>query len=111
VTELKKITLNTHTTVHSSTENCFAYTCLQNAFLLAANMTAMSLVHEVEDTSSNANDQPAGANSKTSHQMAPRFTKPNVMSRVVIKPVGGTVHLSCPAEGEYAILMLKWCEM
>jgi hypothetical protein len=84
---------------------------LQNAFLFVANMTAMSLVHEVEDTSSNANGQPAGGNNKKLHQMGPHFTKRNIMSHVVIKPAGGTMHLSCPADGEYIILTLKWCEM
>ena len=69
----------------------------------------MSLVHEAEDTSGNANDQPAGANSEMLRQMGPRFTKPNVMTHAVIKPAGSTAHLSCPAEGEYIILMLKWC--
>lgn len=64
-----------------------------------ANMTAMSLVHEAEDASGNANDQPAGANSEMLHQMGPRFTKPNIMTHEVIKPAGSTVHLSCPAEG------------
>jgi len=80
-------------------------------FLLVANMTAMSLIHEAEDTSGNANDQPAAANSETLHQMGPRFTKPNIMTHAVIKPAGSTVHLSCPADGEYIVLMLKWCEM
>jgi hypothetical protein len=111
VTELKKIALNTHTTFHSITENCFAYSSLLNAFLFVANMTGISLVHKVEDASSNANNQLAGANNETLHQMGPHFTKPNIMSHAVIKPAGSTVHLSCPAEGEYIILMLKWCEM
>jgi hypothetical protein len=119
-TKLKKIALNTVTPpssnfslkiFHSSTENCFAYTFLQNAFLFVANMTAMSLVHELEDTSGNENDQPTGANNETLHQMAPRFTKPNIMTHAVIKPAGSTVHLSCPAEGEYIILLLKESEM
>jgi hypothetical protein len=114
VTELKKIALKTHTTFHSSTESCFAHTSLQNAFffpLLVANMTAMSLVQEAEDTLGNANDQPAGANNETLRQMGPRFTKPNIMTHAVIKTAGSTVHLSCPAEGEYIILLLKWCEI
>jgi hypothetical protein len=115
-TKLKKIILNAVTPpssylnldiFHSSTENCFAYTFLQNAFFLVANMTAMSLVHELEDTSSNDNDQPTGANNETLHQMAPRFTKPNLMTRTVIEPAGSTAHLNCPAEGEYIILLLK----
>ena len=71
----------------------------------------MSLVHEVEEASGNANDQPTGANSETLYQMGPRFTKPDIMTHAAIKPAGSTMHLSCPAEGEYIILMLKWCEM
>jgi hypothetical protein len=74
-------------------------------------MTAMSLVHEVEETSGNANDQPAGANNETFHQMGLHFTKPNLMPHAVIKPAGSTVYLNCPVEGEYIIIMLKWCEM
>jgi len=100
-----KIALNTHTAFHSRTESFFAYACLQNAFffffLLVANMTAMSLVHEAEDASGDAHDQPAGANNEMLHEMGPRFTKPNIMTHAVIKPAGSTVHLSCPAEGEY----------
>jgi hypothetical protein len=70
-------------------------------------MTAMSLVHEVEDTLGNANDQPVGANNETLHQMGPHFTKPNIMTHAVIKPAGSTVYLSCPAGGEYIVLMLR----
>jgi hypothetical protein len=70
-------------------------------------MTAMSLVHEVEDTSGNANDQPAGGNNETLHRMGPRFIKPNIMTHAVVKPAGSTAHLSCPAEGEYVVLVLK----
>jgi hypothetical protein len=72
-------------------------------FLLVANMTAMSLVHELEDSSGNENNQPAGTNSETVPHMAPHFTKPNIMTHAVIKPAGSTAHLSCPAEGEYII--------
>jgi hypothetical protein len=74
-------------------------------------MTAMSLVHEAEDASGDATDQPAGGNSETPLQMGPRFTKPNIMTHAVIKPAGSRVHLSCPAEGEYIILIMKWFEM
>jgi hypothetical protein len=79
-----------------------AYTILRNALLLAANLTSMSLVHEMEEVSDSENNHVVGAHNVTLPQMTPNFVKPNIMKHLVKKSAGTTLVLSCPAEGEYS---------
>lgn len=67
--------------------------------MLRANLTSMSLVHELEEAPDNENTHVAGVYNETLPQMAPHFVKPNIMEQMVKKPAGSTVVLSCPAKG------------
>lgn len=66
----------------------------------------MSLVHELEDSVVSETNHAIGEYNETWPKMAPFFVKPN-MNRVVTKPAGSSVLLSCPAEGSYVFLLLK----
>jgi hypothetical protein len=78
-----------------------AYIILKNILLLVANLTSMSLVHEMEEATDSESNHVAGVHNLTLPQMAPHFLKPNFMKHMVKKPAGSTVVLSCPTEGEY----------
>ncbi|PNF41482.1 hypothetical protein B7P43_G13295, partial [Cryptotermes secundus] len=67
--------------------------------MLRANLTSMSLVHELEEAPDSENTHVAGVYNETLPQMAPHFVKPNIMKHEVKKYAGSTVVLSCPAKG------------